>query len=197
MQHRLLLTLALLAVVALTGCDNDATTPNLGNLSVYLTDAPIDLDGVDAVNVVISGLILYPLEIGSPDESEGIVMDLEPIAVGGEATVNLLDYRDGKVVLMASEEIPTGTYEKLRMVVTEAELLRDDDGDPATEDRVEPIFVPSSKVDVPALFTIEAGEMMEIVLDFDAALSVRVNQTPGRYPYILRPVINLAEMTSH
>jgi hypothetical protein len=54
---------------------------------------------------------------------------------------------------------------------------------------MEDIFVPSGKVDVVVPFTISAGELTEIVLDFDAALSVHLHET-GNHRYILRPVIN-------
>ena len=55
---------------------------------------------------------------------------------------------------------------------------------------VEPIFNPSGKVDIPVMFMVSAGSDNEILLDFDAALSVKVNTTGGVHPYILRPVIN-------
>ena len=61
-----------------------------------------------------------------------------------------------------------------------------------TPEIVEEIFNPSSKVDVPVAFSLTNGEDMEITLDFDAALSVQVNETGGQHPYILRPVINVA-----
>ena len=59
---------------------------------------------------------------------------------------------------------------------------------------MEPIFIPSEKVDVPVAFSLSNGEEMEVTLDFDAELSVQVNETAGQHPYILRPVINIANM---
>ena len=115
--------------------------------------------------------------------------------VGGEPwTVNLLDYRDGNTVLMADGDIPAGNYAKIRLEVIEAELAIDDDGDPTTPDVIEPIFIPSGKVDVPIPFATSAGEELSVTLDFDAELSVQVNETGGQHPYILRPVINLVDM---
>jgi hypothetical protein len=80
----------------------------------------------------------------------------------------------------------------VRLLVVSAELVRDDDGDPLTPDIVEPITVPSSKVDVPVPFELSADESLQLTLDFDAQASVQVNTTNGRNSYLLRPVINLA-----
>ncbi len=60
---------------------------------------------------------------------------------------------------------------------------------PDAPDVVEPIFVPSGKVDIPVPFTVTAGTETGVTLDFDAASSVRANSTNGRNEYILRPVI--------
>ncbi len=60
---------------------------------------------------------------------------------------------------------------------------------PNTPDVVDPIFVPSGKVDVPRPFTIAGGEGVDLTLDFDASLSVQVNEAQGQQEFILRPVI--------
>jgi hypothetical protein len=182
----LVLALALL-VVMVTACD-DTSSRGAGTLNVLLTDAPLDLTGVNAVNVTVSEITLHTAE-DAEGGSERLTL------VGGEPwTVNLLDYRDGNTVLMADGDIPAGNYAKIRMEVIEAELAIDDDGDPTTPDVIEPIFIPSGKVDVPIPFAISAGEELSVTLDFDAELSVQVNETGGQHPYILRPVINLVDM---
>lgn len=191
MNKTRIVTLVALTLMTVIACSSDVTNPSSGSLRVYLTDAPIDLTGVSAVNVTLTELVLFPAEDDSEDDNGGIVMDLSPITVGSEAIVNLLDYQDGAVVLIASEDVPAGGYAKLRMRISEAKLVRDDDGDPTTDEIAEEIFIPSGKVDVPAPFTIEGGETVDLVLDFDAALSVQVNETQGQNQYILRPVINL------
>ncbi len=103
-------------------------------------------------------------------------------------TLNLLDYRDGAVVLTADGEVPEGDYNRVRMGITAAALLIDDDLDPETAAIEEPISLASGKVDIPVAFTITAGEEMMLTLDFDAERSVQVNQA-GSPKYILRPVV--------
>src|SRR5262249_59663762 len=110
-------------------------------------------------------------------------------------TLNLLDFQSGRTDLAASANVSAGSYHKVRMQITSASLVRDDDNNPATPDRVDPIDVPSAKVDVPVSFNVSAGATTDVPLDFNAQLSVQVNSTPGQHPYVLRPVINAVGAT--
>src|SRR5262249_45878615 len=53
------------AVASLAACSSGTTSPNHGNLAVLLTDAPIDLTGVKAVNVTLTDMIVYSSETAS------------------------------------------------------------------------------------------------------------------------------------
>jgi len=174
----------LLLLLAGLGC-SDPTSPQTGQVQVLLTDAPIDLSGVTAVNVTIESLELFQSDTADDD---GMEMERPGVSTGEGLTLNLLDFQNGETIIVAILDAPAGDYQKLRMHVSAAELVRPDPNDPALE-IVETIFVPSSKVDIPVPFTITGGETTEVTIDFDAALSVQVNETPGGYPYILRPVI--------
>jgi hypothetical protein len=182
------LALALMIIVPMTMSCSDSTLSGNSTVSVLLTDAPIDLTGVSAVNVTLTGVTLQ-----TADDFDGDGTKLSLMS-DGDMFVNLLDYQNGQVLLIATGDVPDGDYAKIRMHVSQADLVRDDDGDPDTPDIVEPIFNPSNKVDVPVPFSLSSGEDMQITLDFDAALSVQVNQTNGQHPYILRPVINVVDM---
>jgi hypothetical protein len=195
MQFKRAPWLAILAGLALSlaGCTSDSPTgSSSGTVSVFLTDAPLDLAGVSAVNVTVAEVMLYPAEDDSED-APGIRLELLPAEGAETVRINLLDYRDGEVLLLASETVPEGDYRRIRMEVLEAGIVRDDDGDPDTPEIEEEVHVPSSKVDVPVTFTVSAGDAEEIVLDFDAEVSIQVNTTQGTYPYILRPVINVVQ----
>lgn len=190
MKRSTVLTVSFLLLAGLAACSGtDVTISGSGSLNVYLTDAPIDLDGVNAVNVAVASLTAQPICDDPDADCPELLLDLLPAEGSDEVVLNLLDYRDGAVILMASEAIPEGAYEKIRMDIAAASLLRDDDMDPDTPDLEEDIFVPSGKVDVVVPFMVSAGELTEIVLDFDAALSVHLHET-GNHRYILRPVIN-------
>jgi hypothetical protein len=187
----LLASAALVFLAVACSSSDDPTGGGSGQVRILLTDAPLDLSTVSAVNVTLTEFLLYPAD--EPEDGSGIVMSTPG---EGSETLNLLDYQDGQTTLVASVEIPEGSYEKLRLRVAAAELVHDDDGDPDTSDVTEEIFIPSGKVDVPLPFSVAAGESMEITIDFDAQASVKVNTTSGNHPYILRPVIVPVSMES-
>lgn len=192
MKRTLVCSLAVLAALAgISACDSGSSGGSAG-VSVYLTDAPLDLTGVSAVNVTLREVKLYP----TVEEAGGLDLEEGPISLPGDLTLNLLDFRNGKVTFIGSASVPAGPYTRIRLEVVSAELVRDDDGDPLTPELVEPIVVPSGKVDVPVPFELTEGENIELTLDFDAQASVMVNTTNGKNDYHLRPVINLAGMKS-
>jgi hypothetical protein len=189
------ITLAIAALATIGGCSSsDPTSPTTGNVRVLLTDAPMDLSTVSAVNVTLQEMIL--VGNGNGNSEEPLEMRMHGVVTGEDLTLNLLDFQNGRTVVIADLEAPEGTYRKLRMLVAEAELVIDDDGDPETEEVSMPIKVPSSKVDIPVSFTVTGGETTEVTLDFDAALSVQVNETPDPEQYILRPVITPTKVSS-
>jgi hypothetical protein len=184
------IVLVAVAITLTVACSSDNIQSTGGTLQVFLTDAPIDMTGVSAVNVTFTGMTLYAQGDMTPEEDEGgmaMQIDSQVMLEGG--TINLLDYQGGEVILVGSLDIPAGDYKRIRLHVSEAELVRDDDGDPDTPELVEPVFVPSSKIDILFEFNIADGEEVDVILDFDAAESVHLNQTGGGQ-YILRPVVN-------
>ncbi len=190
MRRFVMIFILVVTAAAMAACSSDSTTtPSRGNVAVLLTDAPLDLTGVKAVNVTLKDVILYPVEAaGTSGDSAGTPLEMKNVVAGAGLTVNLLDYRNGNTVVIATADVPPGSYSKLRMEIDAAELVRAG-ATPSDPDLVDPIFVPSGKVDVPVSFTVTAGEPTAVTLDFDAAMSVQVNTTNGQHPYILRPVI--------
>jgi hypothetical protein len=186
MKHRLLILFCTGALIAMAGCSDSSMSGSSGQVTVLLTDAPLDLSTVDAVNVTLNEILLFEREEDQADD-EGMAMKM-PVSGGQGLTINLLDFQNGKTVTIASLEVPPGDYQKIRMDVASAELVFPDPDDPEGE-IVEPVFNPSGKVDVPVSFTVSGGEEVDVTLDFDAALSVQVNTTDGNHAYVLRPVI--------
>ena len=187
--------IALVALAGAAGC-NDPTSPSTGHVQVLLTDAPIDLSTVNAVNVTLDKVILF----GSGemvDDQDGMEMERPSVEAGEGLVLDLLQFQDGQSAPIGDLEVTPGTFQKLRMYISEASLTMDDPNDPMAEIEV-PIDVPSGKVDIPVSFEISGGETLEVVLDFDAELSVQVNETSGgSKEYILRPVITPVGVTRH
>jgi len=185
--------IALVALVGAAGC-NDPTSPSTGRVEVLLTDAPIDLDTVNAVNVTLDKIILFGSGEMVEDE-DGLEMDRPTVEDGEGLMLDLLEFQNGQTITIANLEVTPGTFQKVRMYIREASLAMDDPNDPMAEIQV-PVDVPSGKVDIPVSFEVSGGETLEIVLDFDAALSVQVNETSGgNKEYILRPVITPVGVT--
>jgi hypothetical protein len=177
-------------IVLTLSCSSDITGTGGGSLQVYITDAPIDLTGVSAVNVTFTGMVLYQ----NDDEADGMDLEINPVVLANEGTINLLDFQDGAVILVGSTDIPVGTYKRIRLLVSDVTVVQDDDGDPETPEIVDPVQLSSNKIDIHFSFTLEDGEEADVILDFDAAESVHLNET-GNSKYILRPVVNHVSTT--
>jgi hypothetical protein len=184
------------AVAVVAACKTDTPSGGTSTVGVYLTDAPLDLTGIHAVNVTLSGVELFPAGAGSVDAG-GIELQSGPISLPGDLTLNLLDFQSGNVTFLGSQTVPAGSYNRVRLEIVSAELVRDDDADPSTPDVTEAITVPSSKIDVPVPFAMTVDESLQITLDFNAQESVQVNTTNGQPSYLLRPVINVAGMKTN
>ena len=169
----LILGLSLLAV-NFSGCDKEATEPsvNTGNIIVYLTDAPVSFD---AVNITFS-------EISAHLDSEWVIINLQ-----SDATVNLLDWTNGKSMIIGQEEVPAGHYTQVRLKIKAAEIVVDDE--------IFALDVPSGAqtgLKLGLNMTIEPGSTYELVLDFDVNKSI-VTTGPKKDPkgYKLNPHIRV------
>jgi hypothetical protein len=188
MSSRLTLAaaVALAVVFLLPGCSGGGSASSSSGtamLNVRLTDSPIDPGTVQNVWVTLTGVIVYP------DET----MDaMDPMHVEGPPPIHLMTHPQtfdlmtltgGATALLASGEVPVGTYARIRLEISDASLVyKDASTAPVT------LKCESNKVDVPIRFHVSAGPDNTIVLDFDAAASVKVNET-GSGVSILRPVV--------
>ncbi len=150
-----------------------------GMLQVRLTDAPIDLSTVQSVNVTLSDVTVLPEETTNP---MGMLIEPGPITLMTHpATFDLLTLTGGATALLASGEVPAGTYSRIHLDISNATLVNKDGS-------TSPLQIESNKVDVPIQFQVTVGTTSTITLDFNAGASVQVNQT-GTGQFILRPVV--------
>ncbi|HKB07153.1 MAG TPA: DUF4382 domain-containing protein [Candidatus Polarisedimenticolia bacterium] len=172
----LVLVGALLLVVGCSTSGSPSVSGGTGHLEVHLTDSPIDLSNVTSVDVTITDVLVYGAAEGMNDDgSSPIVLSTHP------ETFNLLSLTGGATDLLASGEVPAGFYQRIRLVISKATLTYTD---ATTVD----LKIESGKVDVPIGFQVSTGADMSMVLDFDAAASVQVNEaSPDKF--ILRPVV--------
>ena len=158
-----------------------------GTVQVHLTDAPIDLSTVQSVTVTISGVIVYRGGGGDammPQVDDGGSIEL----ITHPETFDLLTLTGGATTLLASGEVPAGSYQRIRLEISDAKLTYKD----GTE---APLKIDSNKVDIPIPFHVTVDQTTGMTLDFDAGASVQVNST-GSDVLILRPVVTPVGMGS-
>jgi hypothetical protein len=141
-------------MIILTGCETNSTgieSEQMGKLTIYLTDAPA---AYDSVNITFS-------EVSAHIDSEWVVVQGEPI------TVDLLDWTNGKSMVLGSADVPAGKYTQIRIKIDDAEI--------GVNDQVYPLDVPSGAqtgLKLGPQFSIDAGSSYELIVDFDACRSI-------------------------
>ncbi len=181
------LTVSLLLII---GCSsNNSTSPKdtkIGTLKMLLTDAPGEFD---EVNITFSEVSVHfagdttDVDITEGDEvppvekvaGEWIIINDE------EQTFNLLELTDGVTALLGENELETGHYTQIRLIIKEAEVVIDTTHYSLT--------IPSGTLKFVSGFDIEAETPTELIIDFDAARSI--NTTGKKENYILKPTIRI------
>lgn len=156
----------MIAMMLLLGCSQDSVQPIVqpGAISVHLTDAPA---AYDAVNITFS-------EVSAYIDSDWVTLHLQ-----ADSTVNLLNYTNGRSILLAHGEVPAGHYTQVRFKIKSAAIVVDG--------QTLPLAVPSgaqSGLKVGLHFVVDPGASYELALDFDALRSIVVTgpqNLPGSY----------------
>jgi len=172
-----------------TGCSNDsnlATAPDSGTitgggtLKLYLTDAPAVFSKVDITFTEIS------VKVKDDTEDTWITVSDQ------EQTFDLLSLTGGLTALLGEETLEPGEYGQIRLLITAAEVfIVEGEGDDAIDVRYT-LQIPSgsaSGLKIGKGFTIEEGELLELVIDFDAARSI--HKLGNNDVYQLKPVLRL------
>ncbi|WP_456458887.1 DUF4382 domain-containing protein [Reichenbachiella sp.] len=168
---------------------------NTSTLRVKMTDAPFPFEFVVEANVTIDKIELKPAN----EEEEFIILSEEEMAF------NLLDLTNGITTTLVDMEIPTGSYNQIRMRVIESSVL-------LTDDRIFDLKIPSGeqsgiKVKFPSTLDIAEGEDSELLLDFDVSRSFKAQGNAKNISsikgFIFTPVIKATqpketgELTGH
>ena len=167
-----------LAAVMTVSCSDDAgiNGPENGKarMNIKLTDAPANYQ---EVNVDVKGLRIHYTPSSEDSEGEWIELPFEPMKI------NLLELTNGVDTLLTSAELEPGTYKELRMILG-------NDNSVMVDSTAEYLKVPSgqqSGYKVKFQTDLEAGEELDVTIDFDAAQSVHKAGNSGMY--ILKPVL--------
>lgn len=150
-------------------------------VTFYLTDAAID----DVKSVFIT---IASLDVSS---SEGEWVNI-PLSVDTE--VDLLQLQNGKTSpLAALSQLPAGTYQQTRLVLSEAKLPRVIDAD-GTEHQLKIPSAYQNGIKIITPFTVVENVALALTIDFDVRKSLKKNgngHSEGKY--MLKPVLRLVE----
>ncbi len=176
------------AATALVSCggsgdsdDTETTAGRSGTVGILLTDMPADPTLFDAINASIESIDL----IGADDEGRVNLYS------GPTRTYDLLRLRNEAVPFTFRDDVPEGSYCKIRLVLSDLELVLADNTpqDPDDNETDHPQLPGNGKLDLIArdCFTVGGGEVVTIQLDIDAGNSIHVKRNSKGYMF--RPVI--------
>ncbi len=145
-----------------------------GSASVFITDAPSD--DFDRILVTLESIQL----IGG-----GAMVTL----FSGSETIDLLDLENFSDLFVHAENVPAREYEKVRLRVSQIQLVQDGPDDPQV---IEAVLPANGKIDlVPGeSFFVRENVNLVIELDLDAEKSIHIVST-GSGQYRFRPVVHV------
>lgn len=163
--------------------NNEVTGPytslETGILNVFLIDAPVELNHL---NITITDLEVHKAGENG-EEGKWISLVEEGVEI---PEFDLLYYQDGRELHLASEQIETGNYTKIRIQVTSAVANFTDDPDNPVD-----LKVPSGKIDVITKFEIGTEGRVDVTIDMEPDL-VAISKSGNLRP-VLKATIEQAE----
>lgn len=174
--------LLLSGALALSACGGGESGTPTGQVSVGVTDAPVD--EATAVMMTFDGIELKPAD------GERLVFPLD--ATG---PINVLDLQNGaREMLLEGVTVPAGRYNYIRLSVAEdagtSPTIEFQDGS------VFPLTVPSSEESGLKLnrgFVVPVNGLADFTVDIDLRRSVHEVQTGLGTEYIMRPTLRLVQ----
>ena len=183
------ITLGLMAllVVSMSGCGSSSSSgAQQGTLGVSLTDAPAG--GFDAVNVTVTKVRVHQSSTASENDPGWTEITLNP-----PKKINLLDLTNCVLERLGQTSLPAGHYTQLRLVLlmntgtsTANSVVLS--SDPNTEIPLKTPSAVQSGIKLIHEFDVAPGQLLDLVLDFDASKSI---VTLGNGGYLLKPVITV------
>lgn len=180
LQGVLILALIVTGVVSCSDMSFTGSDSDKAHMKVSLTDAPGDYQ---QVNIDVQGLQIHYTPAGSDTadtvSSEGQWIDLpvEPM------NINLLELTNGVDTLLAEADLEPGHYKELRLILGA-------DNTVMVDSMIQDLKVPSgqqSGYKIKFETELQAGEEIDVVIDFDAGRSVHKAGNSGKH--ILKPVL--------
>jgi hypothetical protein len=160
---------------------NDTTAARTGTVGILLTDQPADPSLFVSINASIDSAVL----IGENDDY--------PVSLyeGPTKVFDLLRLRNEAIPFTFQDGVPVGSYCKIRLVLSDLELvLADDTPDDLTDNETYHPHLPGNgKLDLVArdCFDVGPGEVVTLQLDIDAGNSIHI--VDNKKGFNFRPVV--------
>jgi hypothetical protein len=187
-------TLALLLTLPMAACDGGTET-EFGSMSIQLTDAP----GEEVVEAWVTITDIYLQEESGENDPEGSrVFLLE----GASETHELLSLANDVADLVVGQEVPTGTYGQLRIVMSGGCIVTDT-GTVFASDGYTECGAATGRLNMPSFAQTGAkvllnglevtGGQQILLLDFDVEDSFG-KEAGGSGMWVMSPVIHASEI---
>lgn len=161
-----------MGLLTLIACENSDDQTQTGLIAIQAFDAPFQGD-VEHINLNLREVAIHSAIADSSADSTGEWQILSTT----DTVIDFLDLVNGKMALLLQEEVPTGFYTQLRLVLGDSSAI-------VIDGKSYELKVPSgsqSGVKLNLNFEIVPDEIAEIYLDFDAARSIWKHPLQDRY----------------
>ena len=188
MKKKTAVLLAAALMLIAGGCNEIRTGNDMGRVVLKVTDAPFDIGNIESALVTITKIELKKAGDGISDGNPFILLSEDTI------TLDLIDLRNGITETLLDMEIPTGTYDLVRLYVDEAGLKLKD------SEEIHRVKVPSGsqtgiKIFLRPALEVSEGNLEEVLLDIDLSRSFIIRGNPmHNNGFIFKPVIRAANM---
>ena len=165
-MRRLLWLSAISALlVALTGCSK-LSDPQMGSMSVRMTDAPGSFDHVNLALTQIGATLrdgpgLADGDVPEPGDNERHW----EVLWSGSRMCDLLQLRNGVFTSLGASKLPAGSYVRIRMMVGSGSNV-------VVNGVSHPLLVPTHGIRLKGRFNVSKGGVCDIALDFNVARSI-------------------------
>jgi hypothetical protein len=152
----------------------DAVLYYPNNIKVSATDAPLEYEDLEKVNIKFSKMEVSMDDIDD-EYTEWITINED----GGQ--FNLLELTNGTCQTLALAKLDFGQYQKTRFQVSEVTVMENE--------QEHPVYLDSETITITREFFVEEGRMTNFVLDFDAKRSLQKMDSL----WVMTPIIRFAD----
>jgi hypothetical protein len=153
------------------GSGGGSASAGTGSVAVLVTDGPVDPDEFSHIFVTLTGITL----IGPGGHV--------PIFEGTD-TIDLRAVEDTSTLVTLGRDVPAQRYEKIRLDVSEIELVPADGGA-----SIFPKLPPKIDLNPRGSFRVHPDELLVIQIDLDAEKSIHIVEAGKSGKYNFRPVV--------